>query len=324
MSKDEKVLPLYWDAVKAAIAQIPRNNIALISAGVAFFAMLSVFPGLAALVSILSLIADPAVVIYELEQIRGLMPEEVYQILNTRIVGLVSTSSSRLEWAGAVSVGFALWSARAGVGALMQGLNSVYSTEDRATWRHYARALLLTICIVGVGIVALLTVVVAPVALAFFPLGSIASLAFEALRWSIAIVVIFVAIGMLYRYGPNRRPKRTQFLTPGAVLAGVSWACISIAFSFYVSRFGNYNEVYGSIGAVIAMLIWLWISSFLVLLGAALNAELEKRLPKFRDDPICDYDSGETDIDDQQELDFESDTGSGSDLPDEVTSRPST
>jgi membrane protein len=106
---------------------------------------------------------------------------------------------------------------------------------------------------------------------------------------------------LLYRFGPNRRPKRTQFLTPGAVFAGFSWAAVSIAFSYYVAHFGNYNEVYGSIGAVIAMLVWLWISSFLVLLGAALNAELEARLPELREPPreeepkLSDDEEGEAD-----------------------------
>ena len=273
---------IYKDAVVAAAGQIGRNNLGLISAGVAFFAMLSVFPGLAALIAILSLIANPAVVVAQLEEVRGLMPEDVYDILNAQIVGLVSTSSDTLGWAGLVSVAVALWSARAGVAALMQGLNAVYGTDARETWRHYARALLLTVSLVGVSIVALLTLVVAPVVLAFFPLGGVASAVAELLRWLIAIAVVFAGIGMLYRFGPNRRPMRTQFLTSGAVFAGFSWACVSIAFSFYVAHFGNYNEVYGSIGAVIAMLIWLWITSFLVLLGAALNAELEARLPELR------------------------------------------
>ena len=275
-------LGVYKAAVFAAVGQIGRNNVALISAGVAFFAMLSVFPGLAALIAILSLIADPEVVVLQLEEMRGLMPDDVYDILNAQIVGLVSQSSDTLGWAGAVSIAVALWSARAGVAALMQGLNAVYGTEARATWRHYARALLLTVSLVGVGIVALLSVVVAPVVLAFVPLGTVAAFVAELLRWVIAISVVFAGIGLLYRFGPNRRPERTQFLTSGALFAGVSWAGVSIAFSYYVAHFGNYNEVYGSIGAVIAMLVWLWITSFLVLLGASLNAELEARLPELR------------------------------------------
>ncbi|TMM50600.1 YihY/virulence factor BrkB family protein [Sulfitobacter sabulilitoris] len=271
-------ISVYWAAAVASFHQIAQNNLALIAAGVAFFSMLSIFPGLAALIAIMSLIADPVVVVAQLEEVRGLMPDDVYKILNKQVVGLVSTSSDTLGWAGAVSVLVAVWSARAGVGAMMNGLNAVYGERNRTSVRHYARALMMTLTLVGVGIVALLAVVVAPVALAFLPLGWVTILLADLLRWTIAIGVIFVGVGVLYRYGPNRkRGARMAWVTPGAVGAVVSWAVLSIAFSFYVANFGNYNEVYGSIGAVIAMLVWLWISSFLVLLGGAFNAELELR-----------------------------------------------
>ncbi len=273
--------------------QIANNNLGLIAAGVAFYSMLSVFPALAALIAILSLVADPAVVIVQLEEIRGLMPDAVYTILNKQIVTLVSASSGTLGWAGAVSLGVALWSARAGVGAMMHGLNLVYAQKGRSSIKHYLRALLLTVSLLGVGVVSLLTIVVTPIVLSFFPLGMLASFTIELLRWAIAIVVIFGGIGMLYRFGPNRKGIRIGWLTPGAVMAGTSWAVMSIAFSFYVAHFGNYNEVYGSIGAVIAMLIWLWISSFLVLLGAALNAEIERRRPALPPEPAPRIDTAE-------------------------------
>lgn len=264
-------------SVFAAGKQIGTNNLSLIAAGVAFYSMLSVFPALAALIAVLSLIADPVVVITQMEEYRGLMPDAVYDILNRQIVALVSASSGTLGWAGAVSLGVALWSARAGVGAMMHGLNVVYAREGRSSFKHYLRALLLTASLLGVGIVSVLTIVITPIVLAFFPLGPLASFALELLRWMIAIVVIFGGIGLLYRFGPNRKGIKIGWLTPGAVMAGTSWAMMSIVFSYYVKHFGNYNEVYGSIGAVIAMLVWLWLSSFLVLLGAALNAEIEKR-----------------------------------------------
>jgi membrane protein len=268
----------HWlSAILATFRQIKKGNLGLISAGVAFFTMLSLFPALAALVAILSLIADPAVVIAQLEEVQGLMPEEVYRILKARIVSMVSTSSNTLGWAGVLSISFALFSARAGVGALMQGLNAVYGQDNRGSLRHFLRAVLLTISLVAVGIVALLALVVAPLVLAFIPLGAASAFLADALRWTIAVAVIFAGIGLLYRFGPNRTSKGISWVTPGSIFAATSWALVSIAFSYYVANFGNYNEIYGSIGAVIAMLIWLWISSFLVLLGAALNAELEAR-----------------------------------------------
>ena len=267
----------YWDAFKGSIYHVGENNLALISAGVAFFAMLSLFPALAALIALLGLVSEPAVVVSQLQEMRPFMPNDVYEILNDQVVSLVTTSTGTLGWAGLVSLLVALWSARAGVGAMITGLNAVYREKDRNTAKHYFRALMLTVMLVGVGIVALLMLVVIPVMLTFVPMGPVSTMVIEAVRWAIAVGVLFAGIGVLYRFGPNRKAARLPWLSVGAVVAVAAWAILSIGFSFYVANFGNYNQIYGSIGAVIAMLIWLWISSFLVLYGAALNAQIEMR-----------------------------------------------
>lgn len=123
-----------------------------------------------------------------------------------------------------------------------------------------------------------MTLVVAPVVLAFFPLGGVTGILVEALRWIIAVVVLLAGVSVLYRFGPNRHKGFRRSIRPGAVFAVVSWAALSVSFSYYVANFGNYNQVYGSIGAVIAMLVWLWLSSFLILLGAVVNAQVEKHV----------------------------------------------
>lgn len=266
----------YARAIKGSIAHVSQNNLALVSAGVAFFAMLSLFPALAALIAVLGLISDPAVVVTQLEELRELLPNDVYEIINTQVVALVTARSDTLGWAGLLSVFFALWSARAGVGAMIIGLNSVYGERNRNMARHYIRALLITLVLVAVGIVALLSLVVAPVVLAFFPLGGLGAVVIDVVRWAVGVAVVLIGVGVLYRFGPNRRVPKVRWLSAGALLAVVSWVILSVGFSYYVANFGNYNQVYGSIGAVIAMLIWLWISSFLVLFGAALNAQLEE------------------------------------------------
>ncbi len=272
-----RTLKLYWVGLKACIADIGEKNVALIAAGVAFYGMLSLFPALAALVAILSLISDPNVVIAQLDQMQGILPNDVYDIINAQVVSLVTTSTGTLGWAGTVSVLAALWSARAGVGAMMIGLNSVYNERNRNAARHYVRALVLTFGLVMVGIVALITVVIAPIVLSFVPLGSFGYFVADVIRWTIAVTVLLAGVGVLYRFGPNRRPARMGWLTFGAVFSVFSWAVVSIGFSYYVANFGNYNQVYGSIGAVVAMLVWLWISSFLVLMGASWNAQVELR-----------------------------------------------
>ncbi len=262
--------------VRGCIAQISARNLSLVSAGVAFFVMLSLFPALAALIALLSLIADPTFVVAQLEDMRDLLPDDVYEIINAQVVTLVNASSSRLGWAGFVSIVLALWSARAGVGAMIIGLNTTFSKRNRSTFGHYVRAVLLTVSLVSVGVVAMLSLVVVPVILAFFPLGAFGTFAVDILRWMVAISVLFIGIGLLYRFGPNRKPLDQSWFSTGAVIAVSLWVILSIGFSYYVANFGNYNRVYGSIGAVVAMLVWLWISSFVVLLGAVINSEIEK------------------------------------------------
>lgn len=265
-----------WGALRDGFIQIGETNLALVSAGVGFFGMLSIFPAIAALIAVMSLLSNPDVVIAQLERMQGLLPTDVYNIFHTQIVSLVTTSSDTLGWAGVVSLAAASWSARAGVAAMMTGLNAVHGEKNRATASHYLRALLLTFALVGVGVVALITLVVVPVVLAFFPLGGIAGLLAETLRWAIAVSVLLAGVSVLYRYGPNRGKPQRRSIRSGAIMAVAGWALLSVVFSYYVKNFGNYNQVYGSIGAVIAMLVWLWLSSFVILLGAVVNAQVEK------------------------------------------------
>ena len=278
MTRARSGIATTWAGLRDGFLQIGETNLALISAGVAFFGMLSLFPAIAALIALMSLVSDPDVVVAQLEEMRGLLPDDVYDIFHAQIVSLVTTSSDTLGWAGAISIAAALWSARAGVAAMMTGLNAVHGEKNRTTASHYVRALLLTLALVGVGIVALITLVVAPVVLAFVPLDGLKGMIAEALRWSIAVGVLLAGVSVLYRFGPNRGVPHRRSIRAGAVVAVASWAMLSVGFSYYVANFGNYNQVYGSIGAVIAMLVWLWLSSFLILLGAVVNAQVERHV----------------------------------------------
>jgi membrane protein len=208
--------------LRDGLQQIKETNLALISAGVGFFGMLSVFPALAALIALLSLISDPAVVVAQLEEMKGLLPKDVYEILYTQIISLVTTSSNSLGLAGVISILAALWSARAGVAAMMVGLNAVHGEQNRTTLSHYFRALVLTVALVGVGVIALLALVVAPIVLAFCPLGGVAALVAEALRWGVAVGVLLAGVSMLYRFGPNRNAVHHRSIRAGALIAVMS------------------------------------------------------------------------------------------------------
>lgn len=265
----------FWHLLTTVWSTAERSNLGLIAAGVAFFAMFAIFPAIAALIAVFGLVADPGVVEGQLDMMADFIPQEAFGLFKDQIDRLLSTRTETLGWATIVSISLALWSARAGVAALMRGLNAISGARNRGGLRHYAVALLLTACLIGIAVAALLVVVVAPIILAFLPLGTLTTVALQALRWLMALFILMAALGLLYRFGPNERGHRTGWVTPGAAMVVVLWIVASVGFSIYLTNFGSYNEVYGSIGAVIALLMWLYISAYLVLMGAVLNLTLE-------------------------------------------------
>lgn len=253
-----------------------RKHVSLIAAGVAFFGMFAVFPGIAAVIAIYGLVADPAVVSAQLQMMEGIIPPDAYNLLLGQIDRLLSVQVTALGWATLLSILLALWSSRAGVGALMGGLNAIAGFPPRNGVWQAILALFLTVCLVALAIVAMLAVVIAPVILAFVPLASSVAWLLEALRWIIALGALLIALGLLYRFGPARPGERGRWFTVGAVSVVVLWIAASAGLSYYLTNFGSYNEVYGSIGAVIGLLLWLYVSAYLVLLGAALNEQVHR------------------------------------------------
>lgn len=264
-----------WRVLRAVSELSSDVHLGLIAAGVAFFGIFAIFPGLATLIALFGLLADPSVVESQLELMQDIIPQDAYALINAQIGRLLAAQSGTLGWATGVSVAVALWSARAGVGALIQGLNAIQGNPNRGGLWHAVVALVMTMALIGIAIIALLVVVVVPVGLALIPVAQDWGHMIEALRWGVALFVLLAALGILYRFGPYRRQRRSGLVTPGAVLVVVSWLAVSVAFSYYLTNFGSYNQVYGSIGAVIAMLMWLYLSAYLVLLGAALNLVIE-------------------------------------------------
>jgi len=268
-----------FEVTRQVLDDLGEKNAGLISAGVAFYGLFAIFPGIAAMISLFGIFADPIVVESQLDLMAGLMPDGVFKLFQTQIDGLLSAGSATLGVTSLVSIGLALWSARTGVAALIRGLNAIFDRPNRGSIRHVMVALLLTICLVGIAIVALLMVVVAPIFLAVIPFNTDQAVLLELFRWSLVVAVLFVGLGLLYRYGPNRRYARMGWMTPGAFVVVAFWLAMSAAFSAYVANFATYNEVYGSLGAVIALLFWFYLSAYLILVGAALNHTLDRRKP---------------------------------------------
>ena len=264
----------FWRAGVDIFTTAGERHIGLIAAGVAFFGMFGVFPGIAAVIAVFGLVADPVVVADQLALMQDVIPGDAYDIFQAQIDTLLNTRSETLGLATIVSILLALWSSRAAVAALMGGINAIEGVRQRGGVRQALVALLLTGSLVLLALVALTSVVILPVMLAFVPLFGLTALLLEVARWLIALAVLFGGLSILYRYGPNMRPHRRPWVTIGAAVVVVVWIAASVGLSYYLSNFASYNEVYGSIGAVIGMLLWLYVSAYLILLGAVLNARL--------------------------------------------------
>jgi len=268
----------WWQVLRRLLAEADRLNLGLISAGIAFYAMLSIFPAMAALIAIWGIVADPQTIAGQLGMARQLLPDEAYFIVEDQATALIRSTGSTLQLASIISVVLALWTARNGAASLVRGLNAVYREKHRGSaLKRYFVAIELTALLIGVALVAFAAVVMVPIVLAVMSLPFGAEALISLLKWLILLGVMLFSIGLLYRYGPNRNQARISWITPGAVCALAAWTAGSVAFSIYLRNFGALNEVYGSIGAVVALLLWFYLSAYVVLLGALLNAELELR-----------------------------------------------
>ena len=253
-----------------------KDNISMIAAGVAFYLMLAIFPMLAATVSIYGLVADPADVQRNFEAVAGVIPEDARSIMVDQLTAVTSASGGQLGFGVVLSIALTLWSASRGVIAMITALNIAYDEEEtRSFIKLNAIALALTLALIVFMIVTLAVVVGLPVVIGYLNLGETVEWTIRLARWPILAVAIILALAVLYRYAPDRDAPRWRWVSWGAVVATAIWLLGSVAFSVYVSNFADYNKTYGAMGAVIILLLWFNLSSYAVLLGAELNAEME-------------------------------------------------
>ena len=263
-----------WTLLMAVWTTSTERHISLIAAGVAFFGMFALFPAIAAIIAIFGLLADPAVVVQQLELMKEIIPADTYALFAAQMGRLLAAQTGTLGFASGLSLMLALWAARAGVAGLMEGLNAIANRPARNGFKQIVVALTLTITLVGLAIMAMIAVIIAPIVMKFAHIDTNTAWILEGIRWLVALFVLYAALSLLYRFGPNQRGARLRWMTIGAGTAVVLWIGASAGLSFYLGNFGNYNEIYGSIGAVIGMLLWLYITAYLILLGAALNLEV--------------------------------------------------
>jgi membrane protein len=268
-----------WKDVLQGVYQgISEDRIFLVAAGVTFYAILALFPGIAAIVSIYGLFADPSRIVTHLDTLSGFAPSGAIDILREELTRLAHQDRAALGFSFAISMGISLWSANAGVSGLFAATTAVYEEkEKRSTVKYYAITLAFTAGAVVLVLLSLAILIALPPVLDHIADPSVPPLLLKVIRWPILFVLIVLALSVIYRFGPSRSAPRWRWITWGSAFAAIASLGASILFSWYVANFGSYNKTYGSLGAIIGFMTWMWVSIIVVLVGAKLNAELERR-----------------------------------------------
>ncbi len=256
--------------------EIERDHVGLIAAGVAFYGLLAIFPGIAAVMAIGGLVTEPSMLVDQLDRLAAIMPQQAADIILSQAREVAGSREDGLGLAAAVGILLALWSASKGVSSLMEGLNVAYDEEE--TRGFFAKTLTKLGLTVGLVVGLLLCIAIAvglPVILAVLPGDTLTEALVTVLRWPLILLIATAGLAVLYRFGPARSDAKWRWLTPGAGVACVLWVLGSLAFAFYVRNFASYNETFGTLGGVVVLLMWMWLSAFIVLLGAELDSEME-------------------------------------------------
>ena len=277
--RPSEIPPRGWFAVlRRAKAEVKEDNVPLLAAGVAFYAMLAIFPAIIAVVTVYGMVADPDQVKTQVGEFAKSLPAGADQLITEQLTNVVNAGQQSLSIGLALSLLAVLWSASSGVQGLVKALNVVYDErETRGFVKLRGLSLLLTLGAIVVAVVALALITVFPRVVDNLGLGQAGQLAASIARWVVLALLVLVALAVLYRFAPDRANPRWRWVSPGALVALVLWLLGSVGFSWYVDNFGKYNQTYGALAAVIILLLWLFLSAFAVLLGAEFNAETERQ-----------------------------------------------
>jgi membrane protein len=266
------------DILRRVKERLARDRLGIVAAGVAFYALLAIFPAIASFVSIYGLLFEPREVARQVSQFAHLLPPDASRLLLDQLTKVAESSGQVLGWAAAGALLFALWSAAKGTKALMEALNVAYGEEEhRGFVRLNGTALLLTFGAILGTVAAIGLVIALPAILGLVGLGRLVETTVSVARWPLLALDMVLGLAVLYRYGPDRAEPRWSWVSWGAAAATVMWLVGSGLFSWYVASIGNFNETYGSMGAIVILLIWFLLTAYVILIGAEINAETERQ-----------------------------------------------
>ncbi|GHA80847.1 YihY/virulence factor BrkB family protein [Pontibacter akesuensis] len=271
-----------WKQVMLRVKeQLATDNISIVAAGVAFYFFLALFPTLAAIISIYGLVTSPAEVEQQMEQLTSVLPPEAHDMLTERLRNIAQQSSSSLGWGALLGIVLSLWSANSGTKSLFEGINIAYDEEnDRSFLKLNAITLLFTLGGIILGSLCVALVVAFPAIIEHLGLPDWLETVLQLGRWVLLIVFIMGALALIYKVAPKRNNPKFRWVSWGSAMATGLWLLGSLLFSYYVNNFGNYSETYGSVAAVIILMLWFNLTSFIILLGAEINSELEHQTAK--------------------------------------------
>jgi membrane protein len=268
----------WWQVLKRTFSEVSGDRVLAVAGGVTFYGLLSLFPAITVLVSLYGIVADPQSISQHLALLGTFLPEGAMSIIGEQAMRIARSDQAQLSLAALTGALVALWSANAAMKAMMDALNIAYDTEKK---RGFVRLNLVSLFFTFsavLGLIVLFAAVAAvPLILETFWLGRTADALIWAGRWPAIFVLTVLALAVLYRFGPSRPDARWRWITPGSLLASLGLAVFSMLFSWYAANIGKFNETYGSLGAVIGFMTWLWLSATIVLVGAELNAEIEEK-----------------------------------------------
>jgi membrane protein len=275
------------DIVWRTYQEMQSDRLLSIAGGVAFFVLLAIFPAITALVSAYGMFFNTSTITGNLSLLNDVVPANVLGIVSEQANRIAANSGRALSVGIIVGILVSLWSAMSGVKAMIDALNVIYEQQEgRSFIRLNLEALIFTLAGFAAFLLAIAAVIVLPLVLSPIGLGSQTETLTRVLRWPALLLVLLTGLAVLYRYGPYRRAARWQWVSVGSVFAAMTWIGASYLFSWFLASFANYNATYGSLGAAVGLMVWLWISTIVVLLGAELNAEIEHQTA--RDSTIGD------------------------------------
>ena len=275
MAYDSKTL---WQVTKDLHVELRTDRIGLIAAGIAFYGLLSLFPGIAALMALGGLLTEPAVLVDQMQQIGSVLPPEASKIIIDQAVQIAGSQKGGLGLAAAVGLILSIYAASKAVGSLVTGIHvAAGEAENRGFLASTIFTLAMTVVTIGLALLAIFSTVVVPAVLAALHVEGVVAWAFGLVRWPIMGVITALGLGLFYRLSIPKRSPPPPWVTVGGIIGAILWLVGSVAFSIYVRNFANYNETFGTLGGVVSLLMWLWLSAYIVLLGEEVNALLERR-----------------------------------------------